>query len=121
MPGSHGATDRWPDAAGNDARTLAAKLIERKPELAAAGFGWDYAYAGWFQRLLGLAERGWLAEVFSDSHSAGREAIYLADIRPLEWKGDSVATTKPILPLPPPGEFAVDYQGVAPGDGSVDA
>ena len=53
----------WRDSSGDDARELALKFVTRFPALASAGDGWDYAYAGWFQHLLGLAERGWFPEV----------------------------------------------------------
>lgn len=108
----------WHDAAQNDARTLADKFTHRMPELVQAGLGWDHAYAGWFQRMLGLAERGWLPEVFSNSHSPGRDAIYLADHRPEAWREVDIMERMPVLPLPPPGELALDYPGLQPGHGS---
>lgn len=107
----------WSDAAQDDARTLADKLIQRMPELAQAGLGWDHAYAGWFQRMLGLAERGWFPEVFSNSHSPGRDAIYLGDLRPQAWRELDGKEHMPVLPLPPPGELALDYPGLKPGHG----
>jgi hypothetical protein len=112
-----GAFFDWSDAAQDDARTLADKLIHRRPDLVLAGIGWDHAYAGWFQRVLGLAERSWFPEVFSNSHSPGRDAIHLTDLRPEAWRGRDVGERAPVLPLPPPGELALDYQGLEPGSG----
>jgi hypothetical protein len=34
--------------------------------VADGGQGWDYPYAGWYQRLLGLAEAGWFPVVFQE-------------------------------------------------------
>ncbi len=48
----------WDDAEHDNARSLADKFLERFRMLARSGEGWNYAYAGWYQRLLGLAERG---------------------------------------------------------------
>lgn len=103
--------------AEEDAGGIAARLIEAKPELAAAGKEWDYAYVGWFQRLIGLAERGWLPEVFSDSHPPGADAVALFDVRQDEWRKCKSDQDAPVLPLPPPGELAVDYVGLGLGDG----
>ena len=56
--------------------------------LAESGEGWDYSYAGWYQRLLGLAEAGWLAIVLSDFDSLSFDHIYLTDVRPREWRSE---------------------------------
>ena len=48
----------WSDAAGDDARALANKFIDRFPELALEASGHDWAYAGWFSMILGEAEHG---------------------------------------------------------------
>jgi hypothetical protein len=96
----------WKDAGGDDARELAAKFLARFPGLAEAGDGWDYAYVGWFQRLIGLAERGWFPEVFSSSHSPGRQSIQLTDMRPDSWR--ECGQERPHLPLPPQGELQLD-------------
>lgn len=96
----------WPDAAQDDARHLAAKFLDRFPRLAAMGEGWDYAYAGWFQRLLGLAERGWIPVVLSNSHGPTSRCIVLFDMRPAVWRDDD--EPQPVLPLPPVGELRQD-------------
>lgn len=46
----------WTDADGDDARGLAHKFIARFPDVAAAGLGQDWLYAGWFTEVLGRAE-----------------------------------------------------------------
>jgi hypothetical protein len=98
----------WDDAAADDARTLAAKFIERFPKIAEDGRGWDYAYAGWFQRLLGLAERGFLPIVFWDAPDIPYDRITLSDVRPPEWAATDPAREESI-PLPPGGELAQDH------------
>jgi hypothetical protein len=50
----------WNDAGADTARSLADKFIDRFPLLSMNSQGWDYPYAGWYLRLLGTAERGWL-------------------------------------------------------------
>lgn len=103
-----GAYFGWEDARTDNARQLAAKFVARFPELSDAGDGWDYAYAGWFQRLVGLAESGWVPAVFSNSHFPSRQGILLSDMRPSSWRGQSRAT--PHLPLPPPGQLQLDTE-----------
>ena len=56
----------WTDATTDTARQLAAKFMVRFPELTERGRGSDWAYAGWFQQVLGLAERGYLPLVQVD-------------------------------------------------------
>ncbi len=101
-----GAFFNWADAANDSARDLAAKFIVRFPIIAQAGMGWDYAYSGWFQRVLGLVEYGLFPIVMDDYGSPSSDGISLANMRPSVWgelKG------RPELPLPPPGEFNQDY------------
>jgi hypothetical protein len=76
----------WTDAEQDGARLLADKLLERFPVLAACGKGWDYAYAGWYPRLLGLAEAGWLPVAMSDCEGVSHEQIVLNDLRPADWR-----------------------------------
>jgi hypothetical protein len=71
----------WDDAAHDDARHLAAKFVERYPELVRQAAGEDWAYAGWFARQLGHAEQGSLPEFFG---------------------GRYYETRQPATPLPPP-------------------
>jgi hypothetical protein len=64
----------WTDATHDDARALAAKFVERYPELARQAAGEDLAYAGWFTRILGRAEHGCLPEFFGGRHCQRGEA-----------------------------------------------
>ena len=56
----------WTDATTDTARQLAAKFMVRFPELTEQGRGGDWAYAGWLQQVLGLAERGYFPLVSVD-------------------------------------------------------
>ncbi|MEY9698595.1 hypothetical protein ABIF50_002284 [Bradyrhizobium diazoefficiens] len=97
----------WPDAENDEARSLADKFLARFTRLASAGEGWSYAYAGWYQRLLGLAYRGWMPVVLSDDDSSSRRGINLRDLRPQEWR--SANEKRPSLPLPPAGKLRKDF------------
>lgn len=55
----------WTDAGDDDARKLAAKFVERFPELSRVAAGRDWAYAGWLSSVLGQAENGRLPALFS--------------------------------------------------------
>jgi hypothetical protein len=93
----------WQDADHDDARTLADKFLAR---LAGQGEGWSYVYAGWYQRLLGLADRGWMPVVIHDGYNCSLKKINLFDLRPEDWK---IANEKePSLPLPPSGKLQED-------------
>jgi hypothetical protein len=97
----------WDDAGADTARMLAGKFIERFKVLTQCGRGWDYPYGGWYERLLGYAESGWIPYVFAEYQSASFEQLYLQDVRPAEWRNaDEVS---PLLPLPPSGELQQDY------------
>jgi hypothetical protein len=98
----------WQDAENDDARSLADKFLVRFIRLAGEGEGWSYVYAGWYQRLLGRAELGWMPVVLSDYGSFSYKKISLEDHRPEEWR---VATEKqPSLPLPPAGKLQEDLR-----------
>lgn len=56
----------WTDAESDNARQLAAKFIERFPDLAWAGRGLDREYAGWLTWVLGKAEAGDLPVFYAD-------------------------------------------------------
>ena len=99
----------WQDAERDNARSLADKFLDRFSKLARRGEGWSYAYAGWYQRLLGLADRGWLPVVLSDYNSVSYEQIPLDDLRPTEWQTSN--EEKPSLQLPPPGKLRQNYAG----------
>jgi hypothetical protein len=96
----------WQNADQDDARTLADKFLARFTELARQGEGWSYAYAGWYQRLLGLAERGWMPVVIHDGSGCSLKKINLFDQRPAEWK--TANEKEPSLPLPPSGKLQED-------------
>ena len=66
----------WKDARHDNARELAAKFIVRFPELCICGAGLDFAYAGWFTAILGIAESGRLPVSFAD---------YPLDLDPVYW------------------------------------
>jgi hypothetical protein len=91
----------WDDAKTDTARELASKFIERFPEIARAGIGEDWAYAGWYVEMLGFAERG-------DFPIAFDESFYYQKLDP-RWlpttsgcaNGDP---TRSHLPMPPGGE-----------------
>jgi hypothetical protein len=93
----------------DSARSLADKFIDRFPLLAHCGRGWDYTYAGWYLRLLGLAEGGWLPCVISDNNPVSYDRIPLDDFRPDEWRRPG--EEPPVLPLPSPGKLQKDYEG----------
>src|SRR5262249_44202109 len=98
----------WRDAQKDDVRSLADKFLNRFRVVADSGHGWDYPYVGWYQRLLGLAEAGWLPIVLRDYSDVSYDRIPLDDVRPKEWHVDHEEL--PILPLPPPGELQRDYR-----------
>ncbi|MHA3793021.1 hypothetical protein [Sphingomonas sp. YL-JM2C] len=58
----------WEDAAQDDARQLAVRFIERCPDLARRVEGDDWAYAGWFAKILGAAEHGITPILFMGLH-----------------------------------------------------
>jgi hypothetical protein len=99
----------WTDAEADDARAIADKFPDRFGLLASSGRGWDYAYAGWYLRLLGLAEAGWLPCVMSDYNPVAFDRVPLDDMRPAEWRRPSEEA--PVLPMPPPGRLKQDYGG----------
>lgn len=92
----------WTDAKTDDARALADKFLDRFPRIAHFGRGWDYAYAGWFQHLLGYAEDGFFPMLFWEYGEPRPGTLGLQDVRPAEWLKADDATRR--LPLPPPGD-----------------
>lgn len=82
----------WKDARHDTVQQFAAKFIERFPEIARLGQGMDWPYAGWYVRMLGLAERGAFPIAYADSF--GEPA---AGCLPTTDRTDSG------LPLPPGG------------------
>jgi len=83
----------WEDAHQDTARQLAAKFLERFPEIAQKGLGGDWMYAGWYVQMLGMAERGVLPVAYADWYSSPNP----------RW----LPTTEGFesgLPMPPGGE-----------------
>lgn len=100
----------WQDAEKDNAGSLADKFAKRFCTVAESGRGWDYPYAGWYQRLLRCAEADWLPVVMEDNGEPVSYAhIPLRDVRLSKRRVDD--EKKPILPLPPPGELQQDYGG----------
>lgn len=56
----------WRDAKNDTARELATRFVERFPEIARAGLGEDWNYAGWYVQMLGLAECGDFPIAYAD-------------------------------------------------------
>ena len=81
-----------------------AALFALKPALLVAstklcdGKGADWAYAGWFIEMLGLAECGWFPIVYADYDLDESHGLVLTH------PGREPEGRKPTLPLPPPGE-----------------
>jgi hypothetical protein len=87
----------WEDTRYDTSRQLAAKFIDRFPEITRKGQGEDWPYAGWYVQMLGIAERGEFPVAYGD------------------WDGEPnprwLPTTKGFdsgLPMPPGGEAEPD-------------
>ena len=98
----------WSDAKTDTARELASKFVERFPEISEKGMGRDWAYAGWYAEILGLAERGCLPVAYADWYPGeepeGWLTVACSDAAP---RGLQDAR----LPLPPPGEATPEDEG----------
>ena len=89
----------WNDAAGDTARQLAQKFVDRFPEIAAKGQGRDWAYAGWLSELLGrIEETGEMPFVMSEFFEPAPERLTQLPMRNPE---NGVVRW---FDLPPPGE-----------------
>ncbi len=89
----------WKDRKSASARELAETFLQRYPVICEAARGADWAYAGWFVEMLGIAEQGWFPIVYADyeiDESHGLVLTYPSDLAPVHQK--------PTLPPPPPGE-----------------
>ena len=89
----------WRDAKTNKARELAAKFIERFPEIARDALGQDWNYVGWYVQMLGLAERGDFPIAYSN---------WYGELDP-RWLPTTEGSfhglpTESLLPMPPGGE-----------------
>lgn len=116
----------WSDTAGKTASQLADMFIERFPEIARAGRGRDWMYAGWFAEMLHLTYPDHVPEILDIAeHAMGQWlAKMAADLEEKEvietfdaYTDPSLAsrcipTRSPVsdrlisLPMPPPGEAA---------------
>jgi hypothetical protein len=116
----------WTDAAGKTASQLANIFIERFPEIARAGRGRDWSYAGWYAEMLHLtypdhvpelhdiAEHAmgqWIEKTAADME--GKEVVESFDAyTDPSLASRCIPTSSPVsdrvisLPMPPPGEAA---------------
>jgi hypothetical protein len=85
----------WADAPGADARQLATLFLERFPEIAQESEGEDWAYAGWYVQMLGLAERGFFPIAYSDW---GADFTDFLPLLPVEADADTPRLRVPPLP-----------------------
>lgn len=93
----------WRDAGSDDARDLAAKMINRFPDLIQASKGRDWAYVGWFAEMMGWVDAGWLPYVNPMEPKTGlsTKPLTLLATPFLIAKGPNPLSSR--CPLPPPG------------------
>jgi hypothetical protein len=84
----------WPDATTSTASDLADLFIERFPDITRAGCGADWAYAGWYQLVLGFAKRDYFPVAYDDGPVEKSP-------RHLPVYGPNGAVPDEKLPLPP--------------------
>ncbi|WP_295443566.1 ADP-ribosylglycohydrolase family protein [uncultured Thiodictyon sp.] len=84
----------WRDAQGKGPRGLADLFLARFPELAHRGRGTDWAYAGWYLEVLGLAARGLFPIAYGDWYEE-------PDPRYLLLTGPGASTGAGLLAPPP--------------------
>lgn len=97
----------WKDATTANAWELAKLFQDRFPRICERGKGRDWAYAGWFQELLGVAEQGFLP-------MTNRSDQYLPEFLCGEVHWGTEKSIDPIPPFPrPPG---TPWEDIAPGD-----
>lgn len=84
----------WEDAGNASAPQMADKFIDRFPEIAAAGLGPDWAYAGWYQEMMRLTEPDSFPIAYSD--------YFDDDVDGLPCVGGDRASGL-VVPMPPPG------------------
>ena len=99
----------WTDTRSDNARQLADKFIKRFPGVCTAGYGRDWAYAGWLCELLGAMEReNALPFVMEEYFATPPEQLdhlplrRMGDMRDLEFPlppGPNVPTTVQIKPV----------------------
>lgn len=84
----------WEDAENLTPAQLADRFVERFPEIAAAGFGSDWEYAGWYQEVLRLTEPDAFPIAYSD--------YFDDELDGLPCVGGARAESL-VIPFPPPG------------------
>ncbi|MCU1615831.1 MAG: hypothetical protein JWO98_3371 [Frankiales bacterium] len=80
------------------ARELADEIEARCPQLLAAAAGRDWAYAGWFAEMLGVAERGGFPSAYDDDPGDWPEG----QLQVLSFDRDGAPGWLPAPPPPPP-------------------
>ncbi|PVX97693.1 hypothetical protein C7402_101407 [Paraburkholderia unamae] len=117
----------WTDTDVDDARCLANKFVARFPEVAVAGLGQDWMYAGWFTEVLGRAEHDRLPAFYGglDFFPADDESLPpLASGFSIPSPGNELIVDQAlkIEMLPPPGAsyellepFCLTYDGYRGG------
>lgn len=98
----------WTDAATDNARDLAEKFIARFPEVAGAGQGRDWTYAGWLAELVGFLEQGNRLPFVSEEHFTTKpyslRALPIIDFD----ASDDLGRPSLSFALPPPGPVEDD-------------
>lgn len=84
----------WEDAQHDTVQKLAQKFTERFPDIVEASQADDWNYAGWYVRMLGYAERGFLPIAYADWYGLQPDPRFLP-----------LTKTESDLPMPPPGGF----------------
>ena len=95
----------WDDAADATPARMAELFIERFPDVAAAGLGPDWAYAGWYQELMRLTDPDAFPIAYSDyfDDAAGGLPCVGSD-----------RVTGLVIPMPPPGLAMRSAESVGP-------
>lgn len=92
----------WADAAHASPSRMAELFVERFPEIAVAGYGQDWEYAGWYQHMMHLTYPNAFPIASADWTMPG------------EWLPTVGQPTTTRVPLPPPGEAEGGFgEGVA--------
>jgi hypothetical protein len=86
----------WADARDDTVQQLAARFLERFPEIARLGRGRDWPYAGWYVEMLGFAERGAFPVSYADWLGA-----------PDAGRLSTTGSESDQVPMPPGGEAEV--------------
>jgi hypothetical protein len=106
--GQEDACFGWQDARHDSPAELATKFVERFPEIAWRGVGTDWAYAGWYVQMLGLAERDVLPIAYADWYGEP-DPRWLTTVPSCLPTGGGAEVR---LPMPPGGEAAEDCPAV---------